>query len=103
MRTIIPSIIRLKKLGFRVKGPLVSDTVFINDYKNYDVIIGMFHDQVLTPFKALFKFNAINITLGLKYLRISPDHGTASDLIGKNKADPTSLLKCIGYVSKYKE
>ena len=102
-KTIIPSIIKLKKLGLKVKGPLVSDTVFINDYKSYDVIIGMFHDQVLTPFKALFKFNAINITLGLKYLRISPDHGTALDLIGKNKADPTSLLKCISYVNKYKE
>ena len=103
MRTIVPSIIKLKKLGLKVKGPIVSDTIFINDYKNYDVIIGMFHDQVLAPFKALFKFDAINITLGLKYLRISPDHGTASDLIGKNKADPTSLLKCISYISKYKE
>ena len=103
IKTIIPSIMKLKKLGLKVKGPLVSDTVFINDYKSYDVIIGMFHDQVLTPFKALFKFNAINITLGLKYLRISPDHGTALDLIGKNKADPTSLLKCINYISKYKE
>ena len=103
IKTIIPSIMKLKKLGLKVKGPLVSDTVFINDYKSYDVIIGMFHDQVLTPFKALFKFNAINITLGLKYLRISPDHGTALDLIGKNKADPTSLLKCISYVNKYKE
>jgi len=66
IKTIIPSIMKLKKLGLKVKGPLVSDTVFINDYKSYDVIIGMFHDQVLTPFKALFKFNAINITLGLK-------------------------------------
>ena len=100
---IIPSITKLKKLGLKVKGPLVSDTVFIKDYKKYDVIIGMFHDQVLAPFKALFKFNAINITLGLKYLRISPDHGTALDLVGKNKADPTSLLKCISYVSKCKE
>jgi 4-hydroxy-L-threonine phosphate dehydrogenase PdxA len=103
MKMIIPSITKLKKLGLKVKGPLVSDTVFIKDYKKYDVIIGMFHDQVLAPFKALFKFNAINITLGLKYLRISPDHGTALDLVGKNKADPTSLLKCISYVNKYKE
>ena len=48
----------------------------------------MYHDQVLTPFKTLFKFDAINITLGLKYLRVSPDHGVAIDLIGKNKANP---------------
>ena len=48
----------------------------------------MYHDQVLAPFKALKKFEAINLTLGLKYLRASPDHGTAADLIGKNKANP---------------
>ena len=102
IKTIIPTILKLRKLGIYIKGPLVSDTVFINDYKTFDVIIGMFHDQVLTPFKAIFKFDAINITLGLKYLRISPDHGTASDLIEKNKADPTSLLKCIHYLNKYK-
>ena len=102
IKIIIPTILKLRKLGINIKGPLVSDTVFINDYKTYDVIIGMFHDQVLTPFKAIFKFDAINITLGLKYLRISPDHGTASDLIEKNKADPTSLLKCIHYLNKYK-
>ena len=56
---------------------LVSDTFFIQEYKKYDVIVGMYHDQVLTPFKTLFKYDAINITLGLKYLRVSPDHGTA--------------------------
>ena len=50
---------------------------FYNDYKNYDVIVGMFHDQVLAPVKTIIKFNAINVTLGLKYLRVSPDHGTA--------------------------
>ena len=66
-------------------GPLVSDTIFINDYKKYDIIIGMFHDQVLAPFKTLFKFNAINLTLGLKYLRVSPDHGTAKNLIIEKK------------------
>ena len=81
--------------------PLVSDTIFINDYKKFDVIVGMFHDQVLSPFKALFKFNAINITLGLKYLRVSPDHGVAKNLIGKNIADATSLLQCINFINKF--
>ena len=61
----------------------------------------MFHDQVLAPFKSLFKYDAINITLGLKYLRVSPDHGTATDIIGKNKADPKSLLKCINFINKF--
>ena len=52
----------------------------------------MYHDQVLTPFKTLFKFDAINITLGLKYLRVSPDHGTAKDIIGKNKANSDQFI-----------
>ena len=100
-RVIIPAIKNLKKKGVNIKGPLVSDTVFMNEFRNYDVIVGMFHDQVLSPFKSIFKFDAINITLGLKYLRVSPDHGTAKNLIGKNKADFTSLLKCIDFVNKF--
>ena len=62
----------------------------------------MYHDQVLAPFKTLFKFDAINITLGLSYLRVSPDHGVALDLIGKNKADSTSLVNCIKFISQIK-
>ena len=61
----------------------------------------MYHDQVLAPFKALYKFDAINITLGLKYLRTSPDHGTAKNLIGKNKANPLSLINCINFINKF--
>tara|TARA_B100001094_G_C18128371_1_gene770786 strand:+ start:666 stop:1625 length:960 start_codon:yes stop_codon:yes gene_type:complete len=99
-KIIIPTILKLKNYGVNIKGPIVSDTIFINDFKKYDVIIGMYHDQVLSPFKALFKFNAINITLGLKYLRISPDHGTAVDLIGKKKASPLSLIECINFINK---
>ena len=97
---IIPSIKRLKRKGFNIKGPLVADTVFINDYKNFDVIIGMYHDQVLTPFKTLYKFDAVNITLGLKYVRVSPDHGTATNIIGKNKANITSTIKCFNLINK---
>ena len=90
-KVIIPAINRLKKDNIKIFGPFVSDTIFINDYKKFDVIVGMYHDQVLAPFKALYKFNAINITLGLRYLRASPDHGVAKNLIGKNKVDPSSL------------
>ena len=99
-KIIAPAILKLKKLGFYVNGPMVADTIFINQYKKYDVIVGMFHDQVLTPFKTIYKFNAINITLGLKYLRVSPDHGVAKDLIKKNKANPTSLLNCIDFINR---
>jgi 4-hydroxy-L-threonine phosphate dehydrogenase PdxA len=98
---IIPAIKKLKKLKINVRGPLVTDSTFISEYKNFDIIIGMYHDQVLTPFKNIFKFNAINITLGLKYLRVSPDHGIAKDIIQKNKGNPESLIQCINFISNY--
>lgn len=101
-KVIIPAIKKLKEKGINVDGPLVSDTVFINKYKDYDVIVGMYHDQVLAPFKTIFKFDAINITLGLKYLRLSPDHGVAKSLIKRKVADYSSLLKCIKFCLKTK-
>jgi len=98
LKIITPAIKKLKKTKIKVTGPLVADTLFIKDYKNYDVIVGMYHDQVLTPLKTLYKYNAINITLGLKYLRVSPDHGPAINLINKKIANPDSLLNCIKFV-----
>ena len=99
MKIINPAVSKLKKKGFYIKGPLSADTLFINNYKKYDVIVGMYHDQVLTPFKSLFHFDAINITLGLNYLRVSPDHGPAKDIINKNKAKHLSLLRCIRFIN----
>ena len=99
VRIINPAILKLKKKGFYVKGPLSADTLFINNYKKYDVIVGMYHDQVLTPFKSLFQFDAINITLGLNYLRVSPDHGPAKDIINKNTANHLSLLSCVKFIN----
>ena len=102
-KIILPSIFKLKKSKIKVDGPLVSDTVFINEYKNYDIIVGMYHDQVLSPFKTIYKFDAINITIGLRYLRVSPDHGIAKNLVGKNKANITSFMKSIEFVEKFKK
>ena len=102
VKEIIPAISKLKKAGLNVYGPLVADTTFVNNYKKYNVIVGMYHDQVLAPFKTLFHFDAINITLGLDYLRVSPDHGPAIDLIGKNKANYLSLLQCIKFINNKK-
>ena len=99
-RIIIPAIKKLKKSGINIKGPFVSDTFFIESFKKFDLLIGMYHDQVLTPFKSIYKFDAINITIGLKYIRTSPDHGTAKSMIGKNKANPNSLIKCIDFINK---
>jgi 4-hydroxy-L-threonine phosphate dehydrogenase PdxA len=101
LKIIKPAIVKLKKNNINISGPYASDSFFVEDYKKYNVIIGMYHDQVLTPFKTLFGFNAINITLGLDYLRVSPDHGVATKLIGKNKANSSSLLSCIDFLDKF--
>jgi len=100
-KVIIPAINKIKKLGINVKGPLVSDTLFIQNYKNFNVIVGMYHDQVLSPFKTLYKFKAINLTLGLKYIRVSPDHGVAADKILQKKSNPESLLDCIKFIDNF--
>ena len=99
-RIIIPTIKKLEKSGINIKGPFVADTFFMDSFKKFDLLIGMYHDQVLTPFKSIYKFDAINITIGLKYIRTSPDHGTAKTMIGKNKANPNSLIKCIDFINK---
>ena len=77
-----------------------ADSLFMHENRNkFDVIIGMYHDQVLTPIKTIYNFDAINITLGLPYLRISPDHGTNNQMLGKNKSDPTSLISAIKFLT----
>lgn len=74
-------------------GPLAADGIFMPDnIGKYDAILGMYHDQVLVPFKALAFAGGVNATLGLKYLRTSPDHGTADDIVGKNVADPRPMI-----------
>ena len=99
---IKPSILKLKKKGLNALGPLVSDTLFIEKYKKFNVIVGMYHDQVLTPFKSLFHFDAINITLGLNYIRVSPDHGPGRDIVGKKKANSLSLTQCVKFINQLK-
>lgn len=101
VKIIIPAIKELKK-NHKIVGPLVADNFFKSSYKDFDVVVGMYHDQVLIPFKNFFKFDAINITLGLNYLRVSPDHGTARDIIGKNRANPKSLLECVKFFNNLK-
>jgi len=100
-KIIIPAINSLRKKKIFVQGPISPDAAFLNyKKKGYDVLIGMYHDQVLAPFKAIFKFNAINITVGLPFLRVSPDHGIGKDIIKKNKADPKSLIDSINFFKK---
>ena len=100
-KIIIPALKIAKKKGFKVFGPISTDTSFMIYEKNkFDVIFGMYHDQVLTSFKALFKYNAVNITLGLPFIRISPDHGIAENITGKNIANPDSLIYSIKFFNK---
>ena len=100
-KIIKPAINYLKKLKLKISGPFPADTLFTkNNRSNYDVIIGMYHDQVLTPIKTLFEYDAINITLGLPFIRISPDHGPNEKMLGKNKSNPLSLIRAISFLDK---
>ena len=99
-RIVKPVIQQLRK-KYRVSGPFSADTIFLkNNRRKYDVIVGMYHDQVLTPLKTLFEYDAINITLGLPFTRISPDHGPNENMLGKNKSNPLSLIQAIKFLDK---
>ena len=99
---IIKPTIRYLKKKYNVSGPYSADTIFLKDNrKNFNVILGMYHDQVLTPLKTLFEYDAINITLGLPFDRITPDHGPNEKMLGKNISNPLSLLKAIKFLEKY--
>ena len=98
---IIKPTVQFLKKKFNVSGPYSADTIFLkNNRKNFDVIVGMYHDQVLTPFKTLYEYDAINITLGLPFTRISPDHGPNEKMLGKNLSNPLSLIKAIQFLEK---
>ena len=100
-KIIIPAINKLKK-NYPIIGPLSPDTSFLQREKlQIDVLIGHYHDQILTTFKTKFDFNAINITIGLPFIRISPDHGIGTGIIGKGMANPKSFKKAVKFFSKY--
>ena len=93
---IEPAIKSLRSEGVNITGPHPADTLFhAAARKNYDVVIGMYHDQALIPIKTLGFDEGVNTTLGLPFVRTSPDHGTAYDIAGKNMANPTSLIEAI--------
>ena len=100
-KIIIPAINKLKK-KYPIIGPLSPDTSFLQREKlQIDVLIGHYHDQILTTFKTKFDFNAINITIGLPFIRISPDHGIGTGIIGKGMANPKSFKKAVKFFSKH--
>ncbi len=100
-KIIKPAIKKLIKRGLKIAGPFSADTIFLKkNRKKFNVIIGMYHDQVLTPMKTLYEYDAINLTLGLPFLRISPDHGPNVQMFGKNKSNPLSLIRALIFLDK---
>jgi 4-hydroxythreonine-4-phosphate dehydrogenase len=95
-RIIEPAIMMARQHGIDATGPFPADTIFLKAIQgHYDLVVAMYHDQGLIPVKLLDFAGSVNLTLGLPIVRTSPDHGTAFDIVGKNKADPTSMKSAI--------
>ncbi len=101
IRIIAPAIEKLRARGLGVSGPLPPDTMFTRRAREtYDVAICMYHDQALIPLKTLDVDGGVNVTLGLPFVRTSPDHGTALDIVGRGVADPGSLIAALSLASQ---
>ncbi len=96
-----PAVEMLKSLGIAARGPLPADTMFHPAARaTYDAALCMYHDQALIPIKTLAFAHAVNVTLGLPFVRTSPDHGTAFDIAGTDRADPSSLIAALRLAAK---
>jgi 4-hydroxythreonine-4-phosphate dehydrogenase len=84
------------RAGIHAAGPFPADLLFHAAYEGkYDAVIGMYHDQALTAFKLVHFHDGVNVTLGLPYVRTSPDHGTAYDIAYRGKANPSSMTAAL--------
>jgi 4-hydroxythreonine-4-phosphate dehydrogenase len=93
---VAPAVRAMQKSGLDVHGPFAADTLFYHAYRgDYDVIVAMYHDQGLVPLKMIGFEQGVNWTLGLPFIRTSPDHGTAYDIAGKGLADPSSMIAAL--------
>ena len=98
-KIVLPAVKSLKKSKINIEGPLPADTIFTKkNRKKFNLIVGIYHDQVLTPIKTLFEYDAINLTVGLPFVRVSPDHGPNESMLGKRKSNTKSLLNCIKFL-----
>ena len=96
IEVIAPAIAQLRSRGMHASGPLPADTLFHTAAReSYDAVLAMYHDQALIPFKTLSFEDGVNVTLGLPFIRTSPDHGTAFALAGTGRADPTSFIEAL--------
>jgi 4-hydroxythreonine-4-phosphate dehydrogenase len=95
-RLILPAVRTARRRGITVTGPLAADGLFAHAAGGaYDAIVCMYHDQGLAPFKLLHFADGVNVTLGLPFVRTSPDHGTAFDIAGSGRADPASMIAAV--------
>jgi 4-hydroxythreonine-4-phosphate dehydrogenase len=98
---ILPAVLDLQHNGTHVEGPISADTIFLlPNWRKYDAVIAMYHDQALIPIKAVAFDETVNVTLGLPIVRTSPDHGTAFDLAGTGKGSAASMLAAIRMADK---
>ena len=98
---IAPLIAEMQGEGFDLRGPLPADTMFHTAARaQYDAAVAMYHDQALIPIKTLDFDRGVNVTLGLPFIRTSPDHGTAFDIAGRGSANPTSMIEAIRLAHK---
>jgi 4-hydroxythreonine-4-phosphate dehydrogenase len=96
LSVVRPAVERLRAENIDARGPLPADSLFHQAARaSYDVALAMYHDQALIPIKTLAFDHAVNVTLGLPFVRTSPDHGTAFDIAGTGRADPSSLIAAI--------
>jgi 4-phospho-D-threonate 3-dehydrogenase / 4-phospho-D-erythronate 3-dehydrogenase len=101
IRAVAPAIRRAQRRGIEVHGPLAPDTAFVrhNGRFGFDGAVAMYHDQGLIALKTLEFDRAVNVTIGLPFIRTSPDHGTAFDIAGRGVANPSSMIAAIEYAS----
>lgn len=101
LEIVAPAVGRLRAEGIEARGPLPSDTLFhAAARKTYDVVLAMYHDQALIPVKTIAFDETVNVTLGLPFVRTSPDHGTALDIAARGVADPSSLIAALGMAGR---
>lgn len=99
--TITPAVERMRERGLDVEGPIAADTLFYYAFRgHYDAVVAMYHDQGLAPLKMIGFETGINWTLGLPFIRTSPDHGTAYNIAGQNKASPGSMISALNLARK---
>jgi 4-hydroxy-L-threonine phosphate dehydrogenase PdxA len=100
-RVIAPAVADARRRRIDAVGPLPADTIFAHALRGeYHAVVCMYHDQGLAPFKLIHFEDGVNVTLGLPFVRTSPDHGTAFDIAGKGKADPSSMIAAVALAAR---